>query len=68
MEIVRDLGVLAVPEAVGHLLDRLDLGIESFAHRIGDPMLEVRQNLGRTSVPSRSLAPVLNASPRNTRL
>ena len=47
MEIVRDLEVLAVPEAVGHLLDRLDLGIESFAHRIGDPVLEVRQNLGQ---------------------
>jgi len=47
MEIDRDLEVLAVPVAVGHLLDRLNLGIESFAHRIRNPMPEVRQNLSQ---------------------
>lgn len=47
MEINRDLEVPAVPVAVGHFLDRLDLGIEPFANCVRDAMLEVRQNLGQ---------------------
>jgi len=47
MKIDRDFEVLAVPEAVGHFLNRLNLGIEPFAHRICDQVLKVRQNLGQ---------------------
>ena len=46
MEVDGGFEVLQVAEAVSHLLDRLDLAVEAFAHRVGDPVAEVRQDVG----------------------
>ena len=35
------LEVLDVPEAAGHLLDRLNLAVDTLAHGIGNTALEV---------------------------
>ena len=34
-----------VPESVGHLLDRLDLGIQALGHGVRDPVGEVGQDV-----------------------
>ena len=38
--------MLEVPEAVGHLLDRLDFGVEALAHGVGDAVPEVGDDIG----------------------
>lgn len=40
------LKVRLVPEAVGHLLNRLDFGVEPLAHCIGDPVPAVGDDIG----------------------
>ena len=45
MEVDRRLEVLDVAEAAGHALDRLDLAVEPLAHRVGDRMLVVGQDV-----------------------
>ena len=45
VEVDRRLEVLDVAEAAGHALDLLDLTVEPLAHRVGDRMLEVGQDI-----------------------
>jgi hypothetical protein len=46
MKVDGRLEVILVPEAVGHLLNRLDFGVEALAHRIGDPVPKVGDDIG----------------------
>ncbi len=45
MEIDRRLEMLDVAEAVGHVLDLLDLAVEPLAHRVGDRMVVIGQDV-----------------------
>src|SRR5258708_33931294 len=42
--------VLSVPETVGHLLDGLDLGIETLGDGVGDAVGEEGQNVGQVAL------------------
>ncbi len=46
VEIDRRLEMLDVAEAVGHVLDLLDLAVEPLAHRVGHRMLVVGHDVG----------------------
>ena len=46
MEVDGRLEVLQVAEAVGHLLDRLDLGVEPLADGVRDAMRKVAEDVG----------------------
>ena len=45
VEIDRRLEMLDIAEAVGHVLDLLDLAVEPLAHRIGDRMVVIGQDV-----------------------
>lgn len=45
MKVYGCLKSLLVSEPVSPFLDGLDLGVQRFTHRIGDRMLDVRQNI-----------------------
>lgn len=52
------LEMLGIAEAAGHALDRLNLAVESFAHRVGDRMLVVGQDV--VDVPTNRLGRLAN--------
>ena len=41
--------MFSVSKATGHLLDHLDFAVETLSDRIGDAMLKVSQDIGKTS-------------------
>ena len=45
MEVDCRLEMLRVPEAVGHLLDGLNLGVKAFTDGVGHPMSEEGQDV-----------------------
>ena len=49
MEIDGDLELVTVTEPAGALLDRGDLGIQSFGHGVGNAMLEIGQHIGQVT-------------------
>ena len=50
VEVDRHLEVLLVAVSASIVLDPLDLGIETFSHRIGDAAVEVCQHVGKVSL------------------
>src|SRR6266852_5977054 len=50
VEVDGGLEVLAIAEPVGALLDRLDLGVEAFAHGVGDPVGEVGHHVRQVAL------------------
>ena len=50
MEVDRRSVVFAVAKPTSHLLDHLDLAVESFGRSVGDVMLEVGQDIGQVSM------------------
>ncbi len=50
MKVNRCLESFLVPESVSSFLDRLDLGVQPFTHRIGDRMRDVRKDIGQMAL------------------
>jgi len=58
------LEVVAVAVAVDHLLDRLDLGVESFGRRVGDPG---GAKIWATEFPDRNSISIARSPPLTTK-